>query len=71
MLVGLLSCLGSPRIRIMTGSFCTVLLLGLIGGMIYVGVVEKVNWKITGGYIGKANVYDMTKLSIFFFDLLT
>ena len=56
MLVGLLSCLGSPRIRIMTGSFCTVLFLGLIGGMIYVGVVEKVNWNITGGYIGKTNI---------------
>jgi len=23
-----------------------------MGGMIYVGVTEKVNWTITGGYIG-------------------
>jgi len=52
LLTGGLSCLGSRRIRQGSSAFNSLLLLGLIGGMIYVGVVEKVNWKITGGFIG-------------------
>merc|ERR1711970_901936 len=51
LLTGGLSCLGSRRIRQGASVFNSLLLLGLIGGLIYVGVVEKVNWKITGGFI--------------------
>ena len=30
----------------------SALLLGYIGGLIYVGVTEKVSWSFTGGYLG-------------------
>ena len=36
----------------MSSVFSTLLLLGLMGGMIYVGVVEKVGWNYAGGYLG-------------------
>ena len=36
----------------MSSVFSTLLLLGLVGGMIYVGVVEKVGWNYAGGYLG-------------------
>ena len=52
-LTGLLSCqVGSPRARTMSSAFSALLLLGLMGGMIYVGVVEKVGWNYAGGYLG-------------------
>ena len=63
LLTSLLSCLGSGRLRIITSSISTVLLLGLIGCMIYVGVTEKVNWKFTGGFIGKGS--DSSKINPF------
>ena len=52
-MTGLLSCqFGSPRTRNVSSVFSTLLLLGLVGGMIYVGVVEKVGWNYAGGYLG-------------------
>ena len=52
-MTGLLSCqIGSPRTRTVSSVFSTLLLLGLMGGIIYVGVVEKVGWNYAGGYLG-------------------
>jgi len=52
LIISLVSCFGSRRVRYASSTVSTILLLGIMGGMLYVGIVEKVNWKITGGYIG-------------------
>ena len=33
--------------------------LGFIGGLIYVGVVEKVSWKFTGAYLGNVTQFKL------------
>merc|ERR1719285_1211909 len=47
-----LSLLCSKQGRQVIAWSSTVLCLGLIGGLIYIGVTEKVNWTISGGYLG-------------------
>merc|ERR1711892_67387 len=42
----------SKRTRNFILAVSSALLLGYIGGLIYVGVVEKVDWTLTGGFLG-------------------
>merc|ERR1711892_916689 len=57
-----LSVLKAKQTRYVTTWSSVMICLGFIGGLLYVGVVEKVSWKFTGAYLGGTTVMLVTVL---------